>query len=243
MPIRSAGLLFFFLLAAPSSVLADNFQAQVAQNLEQGVGLVREKAQLEKEDKQLSVARRSLIETGTALTQEQADLDRRSDEHAKQVTAQKEAIQKNQGACSGGNAPSGKDAVAGCNKDIDTLNGETVSINSDAREFNARQADLQSRFARYQQAAADWNKRDAGLVAKRNRLDGYLTNWLNFNYGFMAGGDFQAAIVSPETVKACGTGIEPIKASAKQPMDESAAYVLRCLKAIHKQYGAPTTGN
>lgn len=241
MPIRPAHLLILALLAAPGLVMADALREQVAQNLQQGVGLVRQKAQLQQQNKQLLDERRTLLATGAALTREQADLNWRLEDHNRAIDLQKQAISQNKGLCAGGSAPSGKGEVENCNHDIDALNSKSASINAEAKDLEAQQADLSARFTRYQLGAADWNKRETDLVAKQNRLDGYLTNWLNFNYGFLAGGDFQAAIVSPEALKACGTGTEPIKTSSKQPVDESARYVLGCLKAVNRQYAAPKT--
>ena len=238
MPIRPAHLLILALLVAPDSVLADTLRDQVAQNLQQGAGLVHQKAQLEKENKQLMAERQALLDTGTALTRERTDLNQRLEDHNRAIDLQKQAISQNKGLCAGGSAPSGKGEVENCNQNIDALNSRSASINAEAKDLEAQQTDLQARFSRYQQAAVDWNKRETDLVAKQNHLDGYLTNWLNFNYGFMAGGDFQAAIVSPEALKACGSGTEPIKASSKEPVDESARYVLGCLKAVNKQYAA-----
>ncbi|HET7174926.1 MAG TPA: hypothetical protein VFK21_02870 [Gammaproteobacteria bacterium] len=242
MPIRPAHLLILVLLAAPGPVLADALREQVAQNLEQGTGLVHQKAQLEKQNRQLMAERQVLLQTGTALSREQTDLNQKLQDHNRAIDLQKQAISQNKGLCAGGSAPSGKGEVENCNQDIDALNSRSVSINAEAKALEARQTDLQARFGNYKQAAADWNKREAELVAKQNHLDGYLTNWLNFNYGFLAGGDFQAAIVSPGTLKACGSGTEPIKASSKQPVDESAKYVLGCLRAVNKQYAAAKPG-
>lgn len=242
MLIRPAHLLILTLLAAPGFVMADALREQVAQNLQQGTGLVRQKTQLQQQNKQLMGERRTLLDTGAALTREQADLNRRLEDHNRAIVLQKQALSQNKGLCAGGSAPSGKGEVENCNQDIDALNARTVNINAEAKALEAQQADLSARFTRYQLGAADWNKREADLVAKQNRLDGYLTNWLNFNYGFLAGGDFQAAIASPGALKACGTGTEPIKASSKQPVDESAKYVLGCLRAVNKQYAAPKTG-
>lgn len=230
------------LISIPSAAYADAFRAQIVQNLAQGTSLLRQKAQLEKENRQLLVERQDLLKTGTALTQAEADLNRQANAHNQEAAAQKDAIQNNLNTCSGANAPAGRDEVSSCNKDIDALNGKTASINTSADELQAKQTDLQMRYARYQHAVADWNKRDAALVANLNRLGTYLTNWLNFNYGFLAGGDFQAAILSPGAVKACGTGVDRIKVSARQPMDESAAYVLGCLKAVNRQYATPRQG-
>ena len=242
MPIRPAHLLILALLAAPGLVLADALREQVAQNLQQGAGLVRQKAQLEKENKQLMAQRQVLLDTGMALSRERTDLNQKLEDHNRVIALQKQALSQNKGLCAGGSAPSGKNQVENCNSEIDALNARTVSINAEAKDLEAQQTDLQARFSRYQQAAADWNKREAELVAKQNHLDGYLTNWLNFNYGFLAGGDFQTAIASPAALKACGTGTGPIKASSKQPVDESARYVLGCLRAVNKQYAAPQTG-
>lgn len=242
MPIRPAALLTLALLAAPGLVLADALQGQVAQNLQQGRELVRQKQQIDRQNQALQQERQALLQTGTALSREQTDLNQKLQDHNRAIDLQKQAISQNKGLCAGGSAPSGKGEVENCNQDIDALNSRSVSINAEAKALEAQQTDLQARFGNYKQAAADWNKREAELVAKQNHLDGYLTNWLNFNYGFLAGGDFQAAIVSPGALKACGSGTEPIKASAKQPVDESARYVLGCLRAVNKQYAAPKPG-
>lgn len=243
MRIRPAHLLLLSLLAAPGFASADALQAQVTQNLEQGRDLVRQKRQLDKQNQALQQERQVLLQTGRALSQEQTELNQKLQEHNRAIALQKQAMEQNQGLCSGASAPSGKGDVENCNKDIDALNSKSASINAEAKDLSARQTDLEARFARYQQSAADWNKHDADLTARLNRLDTYLTNWLNFNYGFMAGGDFQAVITSPGAVKACGTGTEPIKASAKQSVDQSAAYVLGCLRAVNKQYVASKTGS
>jgi len=242
MPTRPVHLLVLVLLATPGLAHADALRDQVAQNLQQGAGLVRQKAQLQKQNRQLMDERRTLLDTGTALAREQTDLNQKFEGHNRAIALQKQAISQNKGLCAGGSAPSGKGEVENCNQDIDALNGKTASLNTEAKGLQARQADLTARYQQYQQSAQDWNKRDAELTAKLNRLDGYLTNWLNFNYGFMAGGDFQAAIASPEALKACGSGTGPIKASSKQPVDESARYVLGCLRAVNRQYAAPKTG-
>lgn len=238
-PLRIA--LACALLAATSPSWADGVRDQIDEDLAGGGSLFQQKLQLVAEQKKLAGEGKTLNATGAQLNQEQVDLNRQTDAHNQQVADQKAQIDKTRQGCGSdkndNNSPSQTDA---CNNSAKSINQKTADINAGVQGLQARQDDLAARYDRYQKAIDDWNKREQANVAALNRINKRLDNWLNFSYNFMAGSDFQSAVAMSSAASTCGEDTSRIAASASAPLDDSARFILACLKAVKKGLPKPS---
>jgi uncharacterized protein YlxW (UPF0749 family) len=229
------------LLGFTSVSAAAGVRDQLEENLAGGSSLFRQKLQLLAEQKNLAGESKTLNATGNQLNQEQGDLNRQADTHNQQVADQKAQIDKTRKGCGNDqDDSSGTQAADACNDSAKSLNQKTVDINAGVGGLQAKQDSLATRFAQYQKAVDDWNRREQANIVALNRINKRLDNWLNFSYNFMAGADFQAAVVTSYATPTCGEGTSRIAASASAPLDESARFILACLKSVKKGLSKPT---
>lgn len=233
-----AGLALAWAAHASASGLRD----QIDEDLSGGSSLFQQKLKLVGTQKKLADEGKTLTATGKALDQEQASLNQEADQHNQQVVDQKAQLDKTRKGCSNdggqGDGNTAEQANA-CNNSAKAINQKSADINASVQTLQQRQADLAARYDKYQGAIADWNQREQANVAALNRANKRLDNWLNFSYNFMAGADFQAAVVSSDASSACGEGTSRIAASASAPLDDSARFILGCLKAVKRQLPKP----
>ncbi len=219
---------------------ADGLHEQLDEELSGGSSLFQQKQQLTAQQKKLADEAKALVATGAELDREQADLNRQAEEHNQAVTDQKTQIDKTRQGCNNegeqGKGNTAQDANA-CNNTAKSINQKTADINSNLQSLQSQQQALAARFDEYQRATADWNKREQANVTAINRVNKHLDNWLNFSYNFMAGADFQMAIASANATPTCGEGTSRISASAAAPLDDSARFILACLRAV--KHGLP----
>jgi hypothetical protein len=218
------------------------FRDQIDEDLSGGTSLYQQKLQLVATQKKLADEGKALTATGKALDQEQAALNQETDQHNQRVADQKAQLDKaRQGCSNGGGQGDGNstEQANACNNSAKAINQKSADINAAVQTLQQRQADLAARYDRYQAAIADWNQREQANVAALNRANKRLDNWLNFSYNFMAGADFQAAVASSDATSACGDGTSRIISSASAPLDDSARFILGCLKTVKRQLPKP----
>lgn len=222
-------------LTCSGSVVAGTLNTQIQEDLSIGEQLVTEENRLNRLQEKLVDRRTSLLAMGVALDREQQTLNRDMDLHNQQVSEQKKVINLNREQCNNkGNLDdeNTKEHINQCNNSIKTINGSSTAIDAQSDTLASRQADLNVHFANYHKEVDAWNKQAVQNSDSLNKNHKSTTNWLNFSYVLLASPDFQQKVRTTGQTPTCGSGTKKIEASAQDPVDVSARFVLACLGAV-----------
>ena len=233
-----ASILTLAALISCGPVTAANLSPQMLEDLNIGEQLVHEEDILNQERVKLGNEKTTLLAVGDTLDREQQALNRDLDIHNQQANEQKKAISRNRNQCnSAGNldGTNTKEHINLCNNDIKNINGSTAAIDAQSDTLASRQADLGARFANYRREVDTWNQRAVQNSDSLNKNRMSLINWLNFSYIVLASPDFQQQVHATGQTPTCGSDIKKIEASAQDPVDVSARFVLTCLRAVKLQ--------
>jgi hypothetical protein len=134
-----------------------------------------------------------------AVMAQQDALNQRSAAHNQEAAAQAQRIKSGKQGCSNDDSSqggSGDDRTNGCNTNAKTVNQKTGDLNAETEAMKAQQDDLESKYAKANQDASDWQAHESQATDHLNQVYHSMNDWLDRAYPVITDSDFRDEVTA-----------------------------------------------